>query len=101
MAQRRAVARARRRGARRPRHPGRSMPLTVLSIGYPLASVADGTAGGAEEILATLDDALVAAGHRSIVVAPVGSEVRGLLLPVPGPAGAPPGAARGPARRGE
>jgi glycosyltransferase involved in cell wall biosynthesis len=53
----------------------------MLSVGYPLARVAENTAGGAEQILAILDEALVAAGHRSIVIAPEGSQCRGTLLP--------------------
>lgn len=57
-------------------------PLTVLSIGYPLARVSPDAAGGAEQILATLDRALVHAGHRSIVVAPRGSAVAGTLAPI-------------------
>lgn len=56
--------------------------LTVLSIGYPLARVSADAAGGAEQILATLDRALVEAGHRSIVVAPHGSAVAGTLAPI-------------------
>jgi glycosyltransferase involved in cell wall biosynthesis len=63
------------------------MPLTVLSIGYPLAPVAENTAGGAEHILALLDDELVAAGHRSLVIAPEDSHCRGTLLPVTVPSG--------------
>ena len=62
------------------------MTLTVLSVGYPLAAVSPDSAGGAEQILATLDRALVAAGHRSIMVAPSGSRVAGQLhaiSPVP------------------
>src|SRR5579864_7506025 len=58
----------------------RAMPLTVLSVGYPLARVGPDTVGGAEQILSALDRALVAAGHRSIVVAPEGSEVAGTLV---------------------
>lgn len=61
------------------------MPLTVLSVGYPLAPVSQTTAGGAEHILATLDEALVKAGHRSLVIAPEGSRCRGTLLPVATP----------------
>lgn len=57
------------------------MSITVLSVGYPLAPVAENTAGGAEQILGILDEALVDAGHRSIVIAPEGSHCRGLLLP--------------------
>ena len=62
------------------------MSLTVLSVGYPLAAVSPDSAGGAEQILAALDRALVAAGHRSVVVAPEGSCVAGKLhaiAPVP------------------
>jgi len=57
------------------------MPLTVLSVGYPLAAIKENTAGGAEHILATLDAGLVAAGERSIVLAPTGSRTAGVLLP--------------------
>lgn len=57
--------------------------LTILSVGYPLAPVTPDPAGGAEQVLAQLDRALVAAGHRSIVVAPAGSRVAGELVPVP------------------
>jgi glycosyltransferase involved in cell wall biosynthesis len=56
------------------------MPLTILSIGYPLAPVAENTAGGAEHILAILDEALMAAGHHSIVIAPEGSHTCGALM---------------------
>lgn len=61
--------------------------LTVLSIGYPFAPVTADPAGGAEQVLAQLDRALVANGHHSIVVAPEGSEVAGTLLPVPATGG--------------
>jgi glycosyltransferase involved in cell wall biosynthesis len=56
------------------------MPLTVLSIGYSLAPVGPDVAGGAEQVLSALDCALVAAGHRSIVVAPEGSQIAGTLV---------------------
>src|SRR5437763_12319148 len=56
------------------------MPLTVLSIGYSLAPVGPDVAGGAEQVLSALDRALVAAGHRSIVVAPEGSQIAGTLV---------------------
>lgn len=59
------------------------MRLTVLNVSYPLAPVSSGAAGGAEQVLAMLDKALVAAGHRSLVIAPAGSKCHGLLLPVP------------------
>lgn len=59
------------------------MPLTVLSVAYPFATVSGDAVGGAEQVLAHLDAALHAAGHRSIVVAAEGSQVRGILHPVP------------------
>jgi glycosyltransferase involved in cell wall biosynthesis len=58
------------------------MPLTVLSVAYPLAKVSPGTAGGAEQVLLTLDKALVHRGYRSIVIAAAGSRCHGLLVPV-------------------
>ena len=56
--------------------------LTVLSVAYPLAPVGPDAVGGAEQVLATLDRALVAAGHRSRVIACEGSIVAGELLPI-------------------
>ncbi len=58
------------------------MCLTVLSVSYSLAIVSENTAGGAEHVLATLDEALIRRGHRSLVLAPEGSRCRGLLVPV-------------------
>ena len=63
------------------------MPLTVLNVSYPLAKVSPGTAGGAEQVLLTLDKALVKAGHRSLVLAPEGSHCAGLLIPARIPTG--------------
>lgn len=63
------------------------MSLTVLSVGYPFAPVTADPVGGAEQVLARLDRALVERGHRSIVIAPEGSTVAGELLPVPAVAG--------------
>ena len=59
------------------------MVLNVLNVAYPFAPVGPGAGGGAEQVLGYLDQALVAAGHRSIVVACEGSEVHGTLVPVP------------------
>ncbi len=59
--------------------------LTVLEIAYPLAPVGPDAVGGAEQILSALDAALVAAGHRSIVIACEGSVVRGELVALPPP----------------
>lgn len=55
------------------------MPLTILSVGYALAPVGPDAVGGAEQVLSALDRALVAAGHRSLVVAPPGSQIAGEL----------------------
>jgi glycosyltransferase involved in cell wall biosynthesis len=57
--------------------------LSVLSVAYPLAPVSPDTAGGAEQILALLDRALVCDGHNSVVVAAEGSRVEGRLLATP------------------
>jgi glycosyltransferase involved in cell wall biosynthesis len=59
------------------------MSLAILSVAYPLAPVGPDSAGGAEQILHRLDAALVAAGHRSTVVAQAGSRVAGRLVPLP------------------
>ena len=63
------------------------MPLTVLSVSYPLAPVSPNTAGGAEQILAVLDKALVRTGHRSLVLASAGSRCHGVLIPAQVPNG--------------
>lgn len=63
------------------------MQLTVLSVAYPLAPVAPDTAGGAEQVLAQLDCALVQAGHRSLVIACEGSRVAGTLISIPAASG--------------
>ena len=59
--------------------------LTVLQVAFPLAPVWAGAVGGAEQMLHLLDAALVAAGHRSIVVACAGSRVAGELVEMPAP----------------
>jgi len=63
------------------------LPLTVLSVGFPLARISPETAGGAEQVLLSLDRGLVAEGHRSIVLAPLGSRCHGLLIPAQVPGG--------------
>lgn len=63
------------------------MSLTVLNVAYPLAPVSFDATGGAEQVVAQLDAALVAAGHRSLVIACEGSQVRGTLLATPAAAG--------------
>jgi glycosyltransferase involved in cell wall biosynthesis len=64
------------------------MRLCVLSVAFPFAPVGHEAIGGAEQVLAQLDAALVRAGHRSIVVASEGSAAAGTLLATPHPAGA-------------
>lgn len=64
------------------------MRLTVLSVAYPFAQVTEDAVGGAEQVLWGLDQALVRAGHRSLVIAQEGSRVAGTLVPVPVPDGA-------------
>jgi len=61
------------------------MKLTILSVAYPLTEVGDDAAGGSEQILAMLDRALIAQGHRSLVIAAQGSKVQGTLITSPGP----------------
>ncbi len=56
------------------------MALSILNVAYPFAPVSFDSAGGAEQVVAQLDAALVAAGHRSLVIACEGSRVRGTLL---------------------
>lgn len=56
--------------------------LTVVSVSYPFAPVTADPVGGAEQVLARIDQALVAAGHRSIVIAPAGSQTAGELRSV-------------------
>lgn len=58
-------------------------PPTVLSVAYPFSPVTADPVGGAEQVLAGLDRALVAAGWRSIVVASAGSRVAGELVATP------------------
>jgi glycosyltransferase involved in cell wall biosynthesis len=57
------------------------MGLTILNVAYVFAPIGPDTAGGAEQILASLDRALVAAGHRSLVIACAGSKTAGELVP--------------------
>lgn len=59
------------------------MTLTILSVAYPFAPVGPGTAGGAEQVLHHLDAALIAAGHRSIVIAREDSRIAGELVGMP------------------
>ncbi len=64
--------------------------MNILSVAYPLAPVSRDAVGGAEQILAAIDLALVRTGHRSIVVARADSCVAGELRPIPVVAGTHP-----------
>ena len=63
-------------------------PLTILQVAFSLAAVGPDAVGGSEQVLSTMDHAVVAAGHRSVVVACEGSVTAGELVSFPGP---PPG----------
>jgi glycosyltransferase involved in cell wall biosynthesis len=51
-------------------------------VAYPLAPVGPDAVGGAEQVLSSLDKALVDGGHESIVVAREDSLIYGRLVPV-------------------
>ena len=57
--------------------------MTVLSVAYPLAPVGPGVAGGAEQVLWSIERALADGGCRSIVIAAQGSEVSAELIETP------------------
>jgi glycosyltransferase involved in cell wall biosynthesis len=61
--------------------------LTVLNVAYPLAPVGPDAVGGAEQVLAAIDRALVEAGHRSLVIGCEGSSAAGTLISVPAETG--------------
>jgi glycosyltransferase involved in cell wall biosynthesis len=57
--------------------------LTIASVAFPFALVTSDPVGGAEQVLARIDRALSAAGHRSIVIATEGSDISGELISIP------------------
>lgn len=61
--------------------------LTIANVAYPFAPVGPDVVGGAEQVLSAIDRALVAAGHRSLVIACDGSSTAGTLLATPRPGG--------------
>lgn len=61
--------------------------LKIVNVSYPFAQVSADPVGGAEQVLAHIDQALVAAGHRSVVIAPAGSATAGELWPIELPDG--------------
>ncbi|MBW7956993.1 MAG: glycosyltransferase [Deltaproteobacteria bacterium] len=59
------------------------MNPVVLGVSFPFAQVRPDTPGGAEQVLLSLDSALVSEGWGSVVIAPEGSRVEGTLIPTP------------------
>lgn len=59
------------------------MKPVVLGVSFPFARVRPDTPGGAEQVLLALDRSLMAGGWGSVVVAPEGSEVEGMLVSTP------------------
>ena len=54
--------------------------LRILYVAYPLLPVRDSSAGGAEQMLGTLERAMHLRGHSTAVAACAGSEVAGELI---------------------
>lgn len=63
------------------------MKMRVLNVAFPFAPVRPDSVGGAEQILSTLDRALVEAGHVSHVLACEGSQIAGRLHAIAAPTG--------------
>jgi glycosyltransferase involved in cell wall biosynthesis len=63
------------------------MSLCVVNVAYPFAPVTADPVGGAEQVLAALDRAVVGEGGRSVVLAAEGSTPAGELESLPQPAG--------------
>src|SRR5271166_3057666 len=57
--------------------------MRILSVAYPLTEVSADAAGGSEQILTLLDQALIENGHDSLVLAAKGSSVMGTHIPSP------------------
>jgi glycosyltransferase involved in cell wall biosynthesis len=55
---------------------------TIVSVAFPFASVDEDSVGGAEQVVARLDEGIVANGGTSLVVAQAGSRVRGKLFSI-------------------
>lgn len=63
--------------------------LSILYVSYPLLTVTPESAGGAEQMLLTLEREMAAPGHRTAVAAADGSEVHGRVLATGPPADGP------------
>jgi glycosyltransferase involved in cell wall biosynthesis len=57
--------------------------MRILNVAYPFAPVSPDSVGGAEQIVHQLVEALVAAGHESLLIAREDSKTSGKLLRVP------------------
>jgi len=57
--------------------------MRILLVAYPLAPVSPDPVGGSEQVLAQLDRALNAAGHRTTIIAQAGSTTVGRLHSIP------------------
>jgi len=55
-----------------------------LSVSFPFSPVRPDAAGGAEQVLGSIDRGLVRDGHRSVVIGPEGSRISGELIATPG-----------------
>ena len=66
-----------------------SRPFSILYVAYPLLPVTEESAGGAEQMLLSVEREMNARGHRTTVAAAAGSRVCGELLATGPAAGAP------------
>lgn len=62
--------------------------LSILYVSYPLLTVTPESAGGAEQVLLTVERGMHAAGHHTTVAASSGSKVSGRLLDTGSPVNA-------------
>ncbi len=68
------------------RESARTPSLSILYISYPLLAISDESAGGAEQMLLTVEREMARTGHRTTVAACAGSQVAGRLLATGKPA---------------
>ncbi|HEX4602489.1 MAG TPA: glycosyltransferase [Candidatus Angelobacter sp.] len=61
------------------------MPLHILYVAYPLLTVSNESAGGAEQVLWTLEWEMAQRGMETVVAASAGSQVSGELFSTGGP----------------
>lgn len=66
-----------------------SPELRILYVAYPLLTVSDKSAGGAEQILWTLEREMAARGVQTTVAASAGSQVSGEMFPTGEPCSLP------------